>query len=86
MIKEMKIHIYNKMGYPLVWELDEVNNDLAVEFDSFDEVEVFLSLVDKFDSNIRSEIYEIKEDILYYDCGYIEAARVIEALERGEYY
>lgn len=86
MIKEKKIHIYNKMGCPLVWELTEVNNDLAIEFDNFDEVEAFLSLVDEFDSNIRSEIFEIKEDILYYDGGYIGCAQVIEALKLGEYY
>ena len=71
MVKEMKWHIYHKItGEPLCWDKK------ALEFDTKEDTENFLGSVilnylgnvEDFDKNT-----EIKEDILYYDDGYLNA-------------
>jgi len=71
MIKEKKWHIYHKRtGEPLCWD------EKALEFDTREDTEVFLYSiilnylgdVEDFDKNV-----EIKEDILFYDDGYLNA-------------
>lgn len=71
MIKEMKWHIYHVMtGEPLCWD------EKALEFDTKESSEDFLGSiilncygnVEDFDKHAI-----VKEDILYYDGGYLNA-------------
>lgn len=65
MIRPMKWHIYNPENLPLCWD------DAAIDFDSESEAQAFA------DAHPEIGEYVIKEDILYYDGGYISGAEVI---------
>lgn len=71
MIKEMKWHIYHKITRePLCW------GEKALEFDTKEDTENFLgSVILNFLGNVEDfdKNTEIKEDILYYDNGYLNA-------------
>lgn len=71
MIKEMKWHIYHKITRePLCW------GEKALEFDTKEDAENFLgSVILNFLGNVEDfdKNTEIKEDVLYYDNGYLNA-------------
>ena len=80
MIRPMRWHIYHDeedgAAFPLCW------GDMAIEFMSEEEA-------CKYGEDHVDEIgtdWFVKEDILYYDGGYItgQAARQLEAIENGE--
>lgn len=80
MVRPMKWHIYhdeqNGEAFPLCWD------GMAIEFNSEDEARKFAE-----DHPEIGTDWFVKEDILYYDGGYITgfAARQLEAFEKGEY-
>lgn len=74
-IRPMKWHIYNKEDHAvLTWD------DKAIEFDSEEKAESFLKLVDR---NMPEGEAIIKEDILYYDGGYIDIEDILEGFLYG---
>lgn len=68
-IRSMKWHIYDTEHLPLCWE------GKALEFDFDIDAKDFLnSALKVFDPNIENYRYaSIKQDILYYDGGYLNA-------------
>lgn len=69
-VRPMMWHIYGPESYPLCWD------DQALEFDSEDAARVFLASAianSEHDADFYSEAV-IREDILYYDGGYLNAS------------
>lgn len=71
MSKEMKWYIFNFNEEPLCWE------DKVLEFDTKEKAEAFLK-----SAEIPKEEVIVKEYILFYDGGYINASNLI--MENGE--
>jgi len=71
MVKSAKFHIYNSNHEPLCWKLDDEDNDRVIEFETQQEAESFLKIVELYYPEIAKEVMSVKEDILYYDGGYI---------------
>ena len=71
-VRPMKWHIYGLENHPLCWD------DKALEFDTNMDAREFLKTA--MDNSLWSEDFwveaEIKEDILYYDGGYMDATNL----------
>ena len=80
-VRPMKFHIYNHDLEPLCWEEDDWDCGKAIEFDSAKEANYFLELVERFYPLIYEELWGIKEDILYYDDGYVPGALALELIK-----
>ena len=82
MVKSAKFHIYNFNDEPLCWELDGEHNDRAIEFETRQEAETFLTLLALYYSEIYKDVMGVREDILYYDSGYIHGMLVLELVKK----
>ena len=71
-VRPMKWHIYGPENHPLCWD------DKALEFDTNVDAREFLKTA--MDNSLWSEDFwveaEIKENILYYDGGYMDATNL----------
>lgn len=71
-VRPMKWHVYGPENHPLCW------NDQALEFDTNMDAREFLKSA--MENSLWSEDFwveaEIKEDILYYDGGYMDATNL----------
>lgn len=81
-VRPMKFHIYNHDLEPLCWEENFWDCDKAIEFDSNAEAVEFLILIAIHYPLIYEELWGIKEDILYYDGGYIHGALAMELMKK----
>ena len=82
MIKSPKFHIYNFGDEPLCWKLDNEDNDRAIEFETQQEAESFLKVVELYYPEVYEEFMGIREDILYYDGGYIHGRLALELMKK----
>ena len=69
-VPSLKYHIYNEDGKPLCWY------ERAIEFDDYDSAHGFILRVEMLTGDTY-EPYKIKEDILFYDSGYINLTNYI---------
>jgi hypothetical protein len=90
----MKVHVYGFDKLPLVWDVDEYNEDgRLIDFETVEEAEIFLETAASYWPNVIEEVEEIVEDIMYYDGGYIPGVlamelmkKEIEQMEKDEYW
>ena len=66
-VRPMKFHIYGTDHEPIWWE------NKALEFDTSADAIKFLNSLERYYSNQDFSKAIIKEDVLYYDGGYINA-------------
>lgn len=93
-MRDMKVHVYGPDKLPLVWDVDEYNEDgCLIDFETVEEAEIFLEAAAPYYPNIIEEVEEIVEDIMYYDGGYVSGAlafellkKEIEQMEKDEYW
>lgn len=84
MVRDMKYHIYETREYvnPLCWD------DKALEFDTIESACRFLCAIFKIVRDTNEEnLYQtatIKQDILYYDGGYLNATNLIVEYDAEE--
>lgn len=82
MVKSAKFHIYNLNDEPLCWELDDEDNDRAIEFETQWEAVFFLIRLAIYYPEIYKGVKDVREDILYYDGGYIQGGLVLELMKK----
>lgn len=83
MIKSAKFYIYNFDNEPLCWELDGEDNERAIEFETRQEAENFLTMVKLYYPKVYKEVMGIEEVILYYDEGYIPGMLALELMKEN---
>lgn len=79
-MREMKWHLYNDNYEPLCWENDNWESEKLIDFDSIEEAINFWELTQKHYPEIGKDISRVKQDINYYNGGYISGAEALKLM------